>query len=803
MAELKDTLATALGSNFSIERELGGGGMSRVFVAQDRGLQRTVVVKVLHSELAAEVSTERFRREVQLAARLQHPHIVPLIASGEVEGLPYFIMPFINGESLQSRIGREGELPIKEAVRILRDIASALAHAHRHGIVHRDIKPDNILLSEDFAVVTDFGIAKALNDSVTAAQPSGLTTRGVALGTVAYMAPEQAAADPSVDQRADIYSFGVVAYEILTGCTPFAGRSTQAILAAHAVQAPESIDKRRPGIPPLLASLVMQCLEKRPADRPQNSAALLAALESIPTSGAMTAHTPDRRSDSDSPRVSRRWAWIAAAGAVAIIGAYSAYRYVPRATVTPPVSDASSGSIAVLPLTNFSGNSEDEYFSEGMTDELANALSKIPNLNVASRTSTYSFKGRKDLNLAEVGKKLNVRTVVEGSVRRSGERLRVYAQLTDIANGFVLWSKTFDGDTRDVFRFQDQIAAAVADALRSRLALNTAGAPAGARGTQDLRAYDLYLRGRYFWHQRGGANLANAVNYFKSALEQDPKFARAYAGLAIAQALLPEYSAVSPELSTRLAIEAADRALALDTSLAEAYTAKGLAYTHAWEREKAAAEYQRAIQIDPRYPTAHQWYGEYWLQRGEIDSALKEISRAVQLDPLAPINASALGYTLTLAGRHDEAIAELKRGIELTPTLGQQHGMLANAYFAKGVFDSAFREADIAVRLDSAVSFSHGQTALMAGKNGNKPRAVEELRYLRTRFGRPPIPRYAMLLAYLGVGDHKSALDELEAGVKERDMTLGSQSLEMDPLMADIRNEPRFRKVVERMAPKK
>ncbi len=778
--------------------------MSRVFVTRDNSLNRAVVVKVLLADIAAEVSGERFRREVQLAAKLQHPHIVPLISSGEVDGLPYFLMPYIDGESLRARLARDGELPVKEAVRILRDVASAISYAHRNGIVHRDIKPENILLSDDFAVVTDFGIAKALSDSSVTGQSSGLTTRGVALGTPAYMAPEQAAADPSVDQRADIYSFGVVAYEILTGTTPFAGRSTQALMAAHAIQSPEPIERRRPGLPAALASMVMQCLEKRPSDRPQNAAILIAALESVPTSGPFAATTTLLPPGSEKPgaRLGALGKWTRiGVGLTALLFVVIAVVYLRRNAVpigTVPVPASTVGSIAVLPLSNLSGNSEDEYFSEGMTDELANALSKIPNLNVASRTSTYSFKNVKNLDLAEVGRKLNVRTVVEGSVRRAGNKLRVHAQLTDITNGFVMWSKTFDGDARDVFTFQDQIAVSVADALRSHLAINTAGIT-DARGTQDLRAFDSYLRGRYFWHQRGGSNLFNAVNYYKVALVHDPKFARAYAGLAISYALLPEYSPLSPTESTREAVAAADKALALDSSLAEAYTAKGLAYIHSWEHGKAAAEYDRAIAADPRYPTAHQWKGEYWLQMDQLDSGLAEIRRAAELDPLAPINGSALGYTLTIAGRYDEAIAELKKGVELTPTLGQTHSMLANAYYGKGQRELALQEAEIALRLDPAISFRHGQTGFMAGKNGDAKTAARELRYLKTTFTHAPLPHFSFLLAYLGVGDKESALVELQNGIAEKDLALSAQSLTRDPLLADIRADPRFQGLVSRM----
>ncbi|HJR15604.1 MAG TPA: serine/threonine-protein kinase, partial [Gemmatimonadales bacterium] len=308
---IQEQLQRALGHAYTLERELGGGGMSRVFLALERSLGRQVVVKVLLPELAAGVNVERFRREIQLAAQLQHPHIVPLLSAGEAEGLPYFVMPFVSGESLRKRLSREGEFPITETVRILRDVVSALAYAHSHGIVHRDVKPDNVLLSSGVAVVTDFGVAKAVRAS-TDPGATGLTSLGVALGTPAYMAPEQATANPQIDHRADIYALGVVAYELLTGGQPFAGRSPQAVLAAHVVEDPEPVERRRPAVPPMLATLVKDCLAKRPAERPQTAVQVMNVLDAIVTPSGGTAPTTVVRVPAVTPR-SRRGPLVAAA----------------------------------------------------------------------------------------------------------------------------------------------------------------------------------------------------------------------------------------------------------------------------------------------------------------------------------------------------------------------------------------------------------------------------------------------------------------------------------------------------------
>src|SRR5687767_10683816 len=379
--------------------------MSRLFLATERSLDRRVVIKVLPEDVAAEISVDRFRREIQIAAKLQHPHIVPVLAAGEVLGRPYFTMPFIDGESLRQKIDREGEQPLADSVRLLRQIASALAHAHRNGVVHRDIKPDNVMIADGLALVTDFGVAKAIRESAVS-KGSTLTLAGVAIGTPAYMAPEQAVADPGTDHRVDIYAFGILAYEMLTGTTPFAGRSTQAILGAHVVEPPEPVLRRRANVPPWLAELVMRCLEKSPADRPQTAAELLHLLQEsdeILLSGSsmrsIRGDTPDRRK------------MIIAAGAVVLLlVAGAVYGLLVRGNTAATGNDIRS--IAVLPLVNVGGTQQDEYFSDGMSDELANALNRIPGLRVASRTSSYTFKGRKDVEVGEIGKRLNVQAVL-------------------------------------------------------------------------------------------------------------------------------------------------------------------------------------------------------------------------------------------------------------------------------------------------------------------------------------------------------------------------------------------------------
>lgn len=782
MTDLRATLERTLGDTYSFERELQGGAMSRVFVVMDRQLGREVVMKVLPPEVGAELSVDRFRREIQLAAKLQHPHIVPLLSSGEVNGSPYFTMPFVEGESLRAHLARVGELPIPEAVRILREVASALSYAHKHGVVHRDIKPDNVMLSDEFALVTDFGVAKALSASTKAPEAQTLTGVGVTLGTPAYMAPEQATADPSVDHRADIYAFGVMAYEMLTGSLPFTSRSIQATLAAHAMEKPEAIERRRPGIPPALCALIMRCLEKRPADRPQNVADVLHELDAVPVAPL----SPPRAGG-------RRTLIFAGAVAAVVLAALAVYRGNQRSSAGADQPVGPLLSVAVLPLANVGGDAQDEYFSEGMTDELANALSKLPGLRVASRTSAYSFKGRKDIDVGEIGRKLRVQAVLEGVVRRSGDRLRVGAQLTSVSDGLAIWSDTYERSTSDVFAVQDDIARSIAEALKLKLGGKAAALSSSSRGTANLEAYDSYLRGRYLWNRRGAANLRKALSYFEESIGKDSGFARAHAGLAITHAILPEYTD-SPLADGRAKTRAAaTRALALDGSLAEAHTALGLAAMHAWDFRAAETAYRKAITLDPAYPTAHQWYGELLYHTGRLDSSFVEIRRAIALDPLAPMPFEALGYILTLAGRYDEALEQFRKADELSPGLTLTLLLLGDTRLQMGQTQQAVEEYEQAARQDRETLLTKGKLCHgygVAGRAAEARKLVSELEARAEKERQSWLPR---AICQLGLGNRSASLDAMEAAVKNHEIAVfTAYSPLLDRTWDPVRGDPRW-----------
>jgi TolB-like protein/tetratricopeptide (TPR) repeat protein len=750
-------------------------------------LDRDLVVKVLPPDAAAGVSAERFEREIQLAARLQHPHIVPLLSAGETAGLPYFVMPFISGESLRGRLQRTGELPIPEAVRILRDVATALDYAHRQGVVHRDIKPENILLTDGTAVVSDFGVAKALAASTAGESTSTLTTIGIALGTPAYMAPEQAAADPTADHRADIYSWGIVAYEMIKGTTPFAGRPAQAQFAAHMTEEPTHLHKCREGVPEQLCTLVMQTLAKRPADRPQSAADLVQAIDAISAGGVLTPPRTFVRQ--------RRLRWLSSsAAAIAILVLVALW--LGRGHRSPSGSVAVK-SIAVLPFVNVGAG--DEYFSEGMSDELSAALGRVPGMQVASRTSTFAFKGE-SVDVRDVRRRLRVDAVLEGRVRRAGDRLRVTAQLTDATNGLSLWADSYERQSQDVFAVQDDIARSIAAALQVRLAAPVAS-PRETRGTADLTAYDLYLRGRYHWHRRGAENLRQAMSYFERAIQRDPSFARAHAGLAIAAVLLPEYTDVADERALERRAEAAvERALVLDSTIAEAYAARGLARVHAWDWSGAEEAYRAALRFDPRYATGYQWYGELLYHLGRGDESVAAMRRSAELDPLSPIAAVALSSALYKAGYLADAIREGDRAIELAPNLSVAHAVLARAHLSAGNGEAAYREYTRASELQPELrAMNVAQVGYVAAKTGRRSEAERARSELERSAARGQASPFALMWIYLGLGDETRAAELFERSVERHDKQLSVFSVRMEPTLDPIRNTPQFQRGLARM----
>ena len=673
MTDLRDQLQATLGSAYILERELGGGGMSRVFIAEDTSLGRKVVVKVLLPDLAATVNIERFRREIQLAAKLQHPHIVPVLSAGISEGLPYYMMPFIEGESLRVRLARSGELPVHDTARILRDVLSALSYAHEHGVVHRDIKPDNVLLTGNHAVVADFGVAKALTASTNPG--SSLTSLGVALGTPAYMSPEQAAADPSTDHRADLYGVGAMAYEMLTGQQVFSARSPQAMLAAHATQKPEPIDARRPAVPRELSSLIMRSLEKHAADRPQSAAEMLAELEAAVTpSGATTPHlggiAPSRAKSSE-----RRGMFMAMGAAIllALLASSTVYWRGPRTSeaASAVVADTTP-SLAVLPFDNL-GKSDDEYFAQGMTDEISSKLGTLSGLTVIGRQSSKGYANTTK-PAQQIGKELGATYLLTGTVRwdrsRPGHNLvKITPVLQRASSGAQIWSEPYQGEATGVFDIQSKVAESVAQAMRLNLSQSDRSALA-SRPTSNPEAYDYYLRGMSISDRinNNPSSYLRASALFERAIDQDPQFALAYAQNGIAQVSGYWFRADANPRLLEKAKAAIDSALLIDPKLPAGYVGLANYYYHGKLDYKGALDAIAVAQkLSPKDPASWDLKGVIERRQGRWDEAIGNMMRSTELDPRNAVLLENLCETQLRSRRYADAEKTCGRVVELEP----------------------------------------------------------------------------------------------------------------------------------------
>jgi serine/threonine-protein kinase len=742
MAQLDDQLAASLGDSYTVERELAAGGMSRVFLAKDTALGRRVVIKILPDEAASGISVARFRREVELAATLQHPHIIPLLSAGEINGLPYFTMPFVEGESLRARLDRKEAFSISGAVRLIRELASALSYAHSKGVVHRDIKPENILLSGQHAVIADFGVAKALS-AATKGETNALTSVGMALGTPAYMAPEQASADPATDHRADVYSLGIVAYEVLTGRSPFSGRSPQALIVAHLTERPEPITRRRPEVMGPLASIVMRCLEKEPADRPQSADEILSELDALPLSRV---HKSETRA-----------------------------------------------SVVVLPLVNTSGDPDNEHFSDGLTDELIAALSKVPGLTVSGRTSAFALKG-KGLNMRAITEMLGVDHALEGSVRRAGGRIRVSVQLVDGA-GTIVWSGGYDRMLHDVFAVQEEIAQAVVSALEVRL--GAAQGPLVRPATSNLTAYDLYLKGKFVLRRLGSDDLRRAISYFEQAIACDPDYAAAYAWLCDAHVLLVLFGGQPANDEADRVRECAAKAVGLDSSLADAHWVLGIV-SFIWDLDWSGGERElkRALELDPGHGDARHIYAIRLLAQRRFEESHEELKRALAADPLLADANMTMGRLYLSIDEPDKAVTCLREALQISPWFSFARCYLGHSYLLKGMQSEALVEFEQAAT--SGLAVDSAQLAYAYAVTGRRDEAASILRSLITpASGRYP-PPFHIAMAYVGLGDVDEAFRWLDQALVQRVPFLMG-ALNVEPAFQQLRSDRRFPELLRRM----
>jgi serine/threonine protein kinase/tetratricopeptide (TPR) repeat protein len=740
-------LRAAVADRYRIEEEIGRGGMASVYLAEDLKHGRKVALKVLlpggHGQ---GYEPQRFLREIRIAARLSHPQILPVHDSGECDGLLYFVMPYAGCESLRDRLTREGSLPIDAALRITRAVAAALGYAHRHGVIHRDIKPENILLQEGEPVVADFGVATAI--SAAGGDNIYITDGGFAVGTPAYMSPEQASAERDLDGRSDLYSLACVLFEMLSGQPPFAGSSPRATMARHAIEPPPSIRSLRSTVPLALDLALERALAKDPVAR-------FATMEDFCEALAKPVPTP-----------------------------------------MPMPGVQQSRAIAVLPFVNASPDPDNEYFSDGMTDELITALTKVEGLHVASRTSVFAFKNQRE-DVRAIGARLNVSAILEGTVRKAGNRLRITVQLNSVSDGRTLWSERYDREMADVFAIQDEIAQTIVRTLRTTL-LGDIGTTTPVRYTENVKAYNLYLKGRFWWNRRTQADIAEGLRYFEQAIAEDPEYALAYTGLADSYALDLDYRGVPVAEGMERAKAMARKAIALDETLAEAHTSLGwVTFIYDWDWLTAGREFSRAIELNPRYATARQWCAWLLAAMGRFDEALAEGRAAIDLDPASVSIRRSLGWLYYYARQYEPALDCLRRALAMNPTAEETHRLLGLVYMQQGLYDEAaasFKEAMASSAYDVMAFAGLGYVAARRGRT-EEARAVlnELLERARSQYVSP----VALCGLYINLGQLDDAFEWLEQAYRERRGWLAY--LNIEPMFDPLRSDPRFQSFVERM----
>ena len=729
-------LATALAGRYRVERELGHGGMATVYLADDLRHHRQVAIKVLRPELGAVLGPDRFTREIGIAAKLNHPHILPLHDSGEADGLLFYVMPYVRGGSLRQRLSLERQLPVDEAVALVRQVAAALGHAHAQGLVHRDIKPENILLHEGEAMVTDFGIALAADTG------ERLTATGLMLGTPEYMSPEQAAGERALNARTDVYSLGCVLYELLAGEPPHTGTTARSVIARRFTEPAPRVRRHRPAVAPALEQAIVTALAVDPADRYPSIAAFAEAL-AAPARGA-----------------------------------------------------PGPASVAVLPFLNLSADPENEFFADGITEDVIAQLSKVRSLKVISRGSVMPFKKREQ-TLRQIGTTLDVATLLEGSVRRAGSRVRIVAQLIDAETDRHLWAETYDRDLTDIFAIQSDVALHIAAALKAELS-HEERTRIRKEPTDDVQAYQLFLLGKHClsrWTQEG---VDQGIKHLEQAVARDPDYALAHATIAYAymDIGLGVAGAIPAEEAFRRSKAAVARAFEIDSGLAEAHAVQGhLKFVCDYDWAGAEADFKRAIELNPNSGVVYDHYGLMLSALERYDEAIELQRRAHELDPLA--HRMDIATTFLRAGRYDEALRTVTRVVEVDPHFAMAHATLGWAYLMKGMPDEGLAALQRAVSLSPESTLYLAQLGQAQAQVGRTEEAREILRRLEEMSRQRYVSPYHMAYVHTGLGEHERAMDWLERAYEER--AGGVFGVKGSFLFVSLRGHPRFQALLRKM----
>jgi len=747
-------------SHFRILAKIGEGGMGLVYKAEDESLRRPVALKVLPPDLVGNAGRrQRFLREAQAAAAVRHPSIAAIYEVGEDGDAVFIAMELVEGRTLRALL-EAGPPPVPEALRIVSEIARGLERAHSAGVIHRDLKPDNVMLDSDGAVkILDFGLAKVFEASDPAAvsisqletRGADLTKEGSLVGTVAYMSPEQARGQP-VDPRSDLFSLGVLLYELLTGRHPFRGPTPMDTLSAILKERPQSPSGVNPQLPPGLLRVLDRLLAKEPEGRPATAKTLLEELDAA-----------GRQVQGPQPAVA---------------------------------GESTLRSIAVLPFADMSPQKDQDYFCEGIAEELINALTHVEGLHVAARTSALQFKGRAD-DMRRIGQQLGVETVLEGSVRKAGNRLRVTAQLINASDGYHLWSERYDRDMEDVFAIQDDIAATIVGTLKIHL-VGGSSVPRVRRATADAEAYNLYLQGRYWWNKRNEGGLWKGIEFFEQAIAKDPSYALAHAGLADSYSVIGFYALMPPKIVFAKARQAAEKALALDASLAEAHVSMALIlFWFDWDWGSAEREFRQAFVLNPDDVRAHMFLAQMLAVTGRATEAEAEWRVSLELEPMSPLVNGIVGSGLYFARRYEAGLERCRRALEIDPDHLQSLWSGAGNALRIPLLEEALENAERAVALSgrAPIILTNLASALAAAGRHDETRAL--LRELEARASQEYVAPLARAWMFATLGDKDGALEWLERAYEDRNsmmIAIGALA-EFDFLHA----EPRFQDLLRRL----